>query len=225
MFQLSQKYKSSADLVSELLKKPVFTRYRSIKKKSFIPPAVQTCDKKTNQSDLLHSVDLVKSAASKAGDNNNVEVTTVQMRFPVTMRPRLATVSSDSGSSDEVDSSPGEVTNNTRGAVTNIINTNKTTGSSDEVDPSSGGLNNKTGGSVCVNNMINTSNSVVTNNTNNKTNISDKSTSTTTVRETLALLSSNIDLSDLIQQLIILESTLCFHFQQTPAVFNNSTQI
>ena len=32
--QLSQKYKSSADLVSELLKKPVFTRYRSIKKKS-----------------------------------------------------------------------------------------------------------------------------------------------------------------------------------------------
>ena len=220
MFQLSQKYKSSADLVSELLKKPVFTRYRSIKKKSFIPPAVQTCDKKNNQSDLLHSVDLVKSAASKAGDNNNVEVTTVQMRFPVTMRPRLATVSSDSGSSDEVDSSPGEVTNNTRGAVTNIINTNKiitTSGSSDEVDSSSGGLNNKTGGSVSVNNMINTSNSVVTNNTNNKTNISDKSTSTTTVRETLALLSSNIDLSDLIQQLIIQESTPCFHFQQTPA--------
>merc|ERR1719266_2045984 len=89
--QLSQKYKSSADLVSELLKKPVFTRYRSIKKKSgsYGP---RSSDMNSNLAVIraetecpppLESVNLVRSLqpAKKGGelDVSMVEVQTVQM--------------------------------------------------------------------------------------------------------------------------------------------------
>ena len=109
-FQLSQKYKSSADLVSELLKKPVFTRYRSMKKKSVSCSGPRTksgggmpTHHEDQSADLVRRSDVNQrsDADSEALPPDPVEVTRVQMRLPVTMRPRLATLNSDT---DEVSS-------------------------------------------------------------------------------------------------------------------------
>ena len=97
--QLSQKYKSSADLVSELLKKPVFTRYRSIKKKS-ASSGPRTKVSAGQGGMPTHHEPMTESDEKMSGEEHPmsggpVEVTRVQMRLPVTMRPRLATLASD----------------------------------------------------------------------------------------------------------------------------------
>ena len=193
-FQLSQKYKSSADLVSELLRKPVFTRYRSMKKKSscYVSNPCEPPVSNNNQSVIkthhnphenlqhfpaLQSVDLVKNCPAgsaaiqkQVSDNKSdpVEIQTVQMRLPVTMRPRLATVNSDCDEVDHgTDSSDSEHMTNINGqhgfevkkCKSHVFNGNNTTNNSNNV----------------------------TNNINNKTNISDKSTSTVATVSLLTL--------------------------------------
>ena len=208
-FQLSQKYKSSADLVSELLRKPVFTRYRSMKKKSNYcvsnvsnnpcePSPVSRTNKsviKTTSENLpqfpaLQSVDLVKNcppgsaiqklvSEHKSNPTDAVEVATVQMRLPVTMRPRLATVNSDCDEVDHVtDSSDSEHMINNFGNQHGF-----------EVKKCKSHVFNGT-----TNNTTNNANNTVTN-INNKTNISDKSTSTVTPVSLVTLLLIIIDLS------------------------------
>ena len=105
--------------MSELLKKPVFTRYRSIKKKS--ASSGQRTKVSAGQGGMPTHHEL-RSVDTESDDNHHhhesddkisgdsVEVTRVQMRLPVTMRPRLATLTSDTDtevSSCEVTSEVG----------------------------------------------------------------------------------------------------------------------
>ena len=104
--QLSQKYKSSADLVSELLKKPVFTRYRSIKKKSASGgprtkvSAGQGGMPTHGEEPVTESDEKMSGEEQPMGGDHQVEVTRVQLRLPATMRPRLATLASDTETSE-----------------------------------------------------------------------------------------------------------------------------
>ena len=100
------------------------------------------------------------------GGGAQVEVATVVTRVPVTMRPRLATLSSES--SDEVDSE--HQVNHTamvsRGDTTDMV-TNNPSAPTNIVNVNPGVFNN-----------VNSETNNIANN--NKTNISDKSTSTMT---------------------------------------------
>ena len=86
--------------MSELLRKPVFTRYRSIKKKSGCP--VQKPSSEVNSKLAVISADSEGSPSplpplesenlgSQSGD---VEMVEIQMISPVTLKPRIETVSS-----------------------------------------------------------------------------------------------------------------------------------
>ena len=168
---MSQKYKSSADLVSELLKKPVFTRYRSIKKKSncYISNPCEIVSSHTNSSVIssqhnergktIHGVHGVHHGVQEhpPGDHADfVQLQTVQMRLPVTMKPRLATVEAGSVSGSD----------------------------SDEADHANNSDNQLPVFEVKQSQVLTTTNPVTGHNSINKTNISDKSTSTSTVRLT-----------------------------------------
>ena len=135
MFQLSQKYKSSADLVSELLRKPVFTRYRSIKKKSGCP--VQKPSSEMSSKLAVISADNEGSPVppverdhlgSQSGD---VEMVEVQLVSPVTFKPRIETVNSGRDCShsddspladDEVKQSGSAESNTNKAPTTNNTN-------------------------------------------------------------------------------------------------------
>ena len=122
MFQLSQKYKSSADLVSELLKKPVFTRYRSIKKKSG-SYGQRSSEINSNLAVIrsepecppppLESVSLVKNLnpgrKQDPTDVSMIEVQTVHIKSPVTLKPRIETVNSGRAPVEQTDS-PSDTT-------------------------------------------------------------------------------------------------------------------
>lgn len=89
--------------MSELLKKPVFTRYRSIKKKS--ASSGQRTKVCAGQGGMpTHHEPMTESDEKMSGEEHPmgggvsgepVEVTRVQVRLPVTMRPRLATLAPD----------------------------------------------------------------------------------------------------------------------------------
>ena len=109
MFQLSQKYKSSADLVSELLRKPVFTRYRSIKKKSGCYPVQKPSSEISSKLAVISAENEgspvppveIEHLGSQSGD---VEMVEVQLVSPVTLRPRIETVNSGRDYSQSDDS-------------------------------------------------------------------------------------------------------------------------
>ena len=137
MFQLSQKYKSSADLVSELLRKPVFTRYRSIRKKAGCGPG-QKPSTEVNSKLAVISADCESSPvppldSQSPSSSCDVEMVEVQMVSPVTLRPRIETVnpgreyshSDDSPEDDEVKHSRPESNTNNSPATNNTTNTNR----------------------------------------------------------------------------------------------------
>ena len=113
---------------------------------------------------------MVTSVASDNSDNF-IELQTVQMRLPVTMRPRLATVEAGSVSGSDCDDTD-HVTRVTRVSCDQVSRVSDT---SDEVKhcDTNTSTNNTTG-------TNNSTNNTITNPANNKTNIGDKSTSTNT---------------------------------------------
>ena len=154
MLQLSQKYKSSADLVSELLRKPVFTRYRSIKKKSC---PVQKPSSEVNSKLAVIRADnesspvppLVSQSQSQSQTSCDVEMVEVQMVSPVTLKPRIETVNPgrdfshthDSPQDDEagfeVKQSKPEPNTNSSSATNNTTNNRAITNNADTVTSSS----------------------------------------------------------------------------------------
>ena len=118
LLQLSQKYKSSADLVSELLKKPVFTRYRSIKKKpgwgvqkaSDLHSKLAVISSEA-ECPPLESVDLVRNINTVSRQEEEVNmprVERVEIKSPVTLKPRLETVSSGLEQTDSHSEAPAD---------------------------------------------------------------------------------------------------------------------
>ena len=96
--------------MSELLKKPVFTRYRSIKKKSASSGQRTKVSAGQGGMPTHHELRSLDTESDEKMSGEPVEVTRVMMRLPVTMRPRLATLTSDTDtevSSCEVTSEVG----------------------------------------------------------------------------------------------------------------------
>ena len=96
--------------MSELLKKPVFTRYRSIKKKSASSGPRTKVSAGQGGMPTHHELRSLDTESDEKMSGEPVEVTRVMMRLPVTMRPRLATLTSDTDtevSSCEVTSEVG----------------------------------------------------------------------------------------------------------------------
>ena len=96
--------------MSELLKKPVFTRYRSIKKKSASSGQRTRVSAGQGGMPTHHELRSLDTESDDKMSGEPVEVARVTMRLPVTMRPRLATLTSDTDtevSSCEVTSEVG----------------------------------------------------------------------------------------------------------------------
>ena len=97
--QLSQKYKSSADLVSELLRKPVFTRYTTKQKYLMLQKIFHL---KNIYLKVLKIFDVIRYRSIKKKSGGPVPESKDLVK-PVTMRPRLATVSSDTDGDEVTD--------------------------------------------------------------------------------------------------------------------------
>ena len=138
MLQLSQKYKSSADLVSELLKKPVFTRYRSIKKKpgwgvqkgSELHSKLAVISSEPECPPPLQSVDLVRNINSV----NRPQVERVEIKSPVTLKPRIETVSSGLEQTDSHSEAPADDDDEVNKCQTNTSITTNTTNKANQTD-------------------------------------------------------------------------------------------
>ena len=136
--------------MSELLRKPVFTRYRSIRKKAGCGPG-QKPSTEVNSKLAVISADCESSpvpppASQSPSSSCDVEMVEVQMVSPVTLRPRIETVkpgreyshSDESPEDDEVKHSRPESNTNNTPATNNTTNTNRpNSNNADTVTPSS----------------------------------------------------------------------------------------
>ena len=129
--------------MSELLKKPVFTRYRSIKKKS-ASSGPRTKVSAGQGGMPTHHEPMTESDEKMSG--GPVEVTRVQMRLPVTMRPRLATLASDTDKEaiggwevrpDQATLTPGDTSDKGDDVTTASVATSKTNTTNTAGDKSS----------------------------------------------------------------------------------------